>query len=126
MTMTAKWMVMFGAGYGLIGVGFGAFGAHALRTRLSPDMLAVWRTAVEYQFWHALALVAVGMLAITRPGPLLSGAAWCFAVGVPLFSGSLYTLALSGVRGLGAVTPLGGLLFLAGWALLTAHASRTL
>lgn len=124
--MQAKLMVLFGAGFGFIGVACGAFGAHALRSRLTPEMLAVWRTAVEYQFWHALALVAAGLLAMTRPGLLLSAAAWCLAAGVLLFSGSLYALTLSGVRMLGAVTPFGGLLLLAGWALMAVHAARTL
>jgi uncharacterized membrane protein YgdD (TMEM256/DUF423 family) len=123
---SAKWMVLAGAAYGFVGVAFGAFGAHALRTRLTPEMLAVWRTAVEYQFWHALVLVAAGLLALARPGFLLTAAAWCFAIGVLLFSGSLYALSLSGVRVLGAVTPFGGLLLLAGWALLAVHAVRTL
>ncbi|WP_293373458.1 DUF423 domain-containing protein [Nevskia sp.] len=124
--MTSKWMVLLGALYGFIGVAFGAFGAHALRSRLTPELLAVWRTGVEYQFWHALALIAVGLLATTRPGPLANAAGWCFAIGVLLFSGSLYALTLSGVRVLGAVTPVGGLLFLIGWALLAVHAARTL
>ncbi len=108
-----------GALYGFLGVAFGAFGAHALRARLSVDMLAVWKTAVEYQMFHALALLAVGLL--LRAGgssTLLNVSGACFAGGVLLFSGSLYALALSGVRVLGAITPLGGLLFLIGWALL--------
>lgn len=124
--MTAKLMLMLGAIYGFVGVACGAFGSHALRARLTPEMLAVWRTGVEYQSWHALALIAVGLLALSRPGPLLNAAGWSFAVGVLLFSGSLYALTLSGVRVLGAVTPFGGLLFLIGWALLTVHAARSL
>jgi uncharacterized membrane protein YgdD (TMEM256/DUF423 family) len=108
-----------GAGYGLFGVVFGAFGAHALRGRLEPDLLAAYHTGVQYQFYHALALIAVGLLGTLRPVPLwwtVSGC--CFAVGVLLFSGSLYVLALSGLRLAGIVTPFGGLLFLAGWASL--------
>lgn len=123
--MNPKLMLMLGAAYGFVGVAFGAFGAHALRSRLTLDQLAVWRTAVEYQFWHALALLAVGLLALSRPGPLLNAAGWSFAIGVLLFSGSLYLLTLSGVRGLGAVTPFGGLMFLVGWALLVVHAARS-
>ncbi|MDP9141305.1 MAG: DUF423 domain-containing protein [Pseudomonadota bacterium] len=108
-----------GALYGFLGVAFGAFGAHALRTRLSADMLAVWKTAVEYQMFHALALLAVGfLLRAGSSSTLLNISGACFAGGVVLFSGSLYALALSGVRVLGAITPLGGLLFLIGWALL--------
>ena len=124
--MTARLMVMLAGIFSLLGVGFGAVGAHALKTRLTPDMLAIYRTAVEYQFWHALALIAVGLLALVRPGPLLAAAAWCFTLGLLLFSGSLYALVLSGMRGLGAVTPFGGLLLLAAWALLATHAVRTM
>ncbi|HEY1089665.1 MAG TPA: DUF423 domain-containing protein [Burkholderiaceae bacterium] len=115
----SQFSIALGALYGFLGVGLGAFGAHALRTRLSADMLAVWKTAVEYQMFHALALLGVGLLLRQGGGStLLNGSAACFAGGVLLFSGSLYALALSGVRILGAVTPLGGLLFLIGWALL--------
>lgn len=110
--------LLLGAVYGLLGVAFGAFGAHALRERLAPDLLAVYRTGVEYQFYHAFALLAVGLLCSVRPVPGLGVAGWCFAAGVLLFSGSLYLLALSGTRWLGAVTPLGGVLFMAGWAAL--------
>lgn len=124
--MSAKLMVMLAGLFGFLGVGFGAFGAHALKARLTPDLLAIYRTAVEYQFWHALALLAVGLLAMSRPGPLLSASGWCFTFGILLFSGSLYALALSGVRLLGAITPIGGLLFLVGWVLLSVHAARTL
>ena len=124
--MNPKLMLMLAALYGFVGVACGAFGSHALRARLTPEMLAVWRTGVEYQFWHALALIAVALLAMSRPGPLLNAAGWSFAIGVLLFSGSLYALSLSGVRILGAVTPFGGLLFLIGWALLLVHAARTL
>ena len=98
--------------YGFLAVMLGAFGAHALKERLSPDLLAIWRTAVEYHFYHALALLAVGLLARQLQAGLLTVAGACFALGVLVFSGSLYALALSGVRVLGAITPLGGLLFL--------------
>jgi len=114
----ARLFLLFGAVYGLLGVAFGAFGAHALRSRLTPEMLAVYHTGVEYQFYHAFALLAVGVLITVRPAPALPLAGWCFAAGVLLFSGSLYLLALSGTRWLGAVTPLGGLLFLVGWGAL--------
>ncbi|MDD3763830.1 MAG: DUF423 domain-containing protein [Nevskiales bacterium] len=111
--------LLFGSGLALLGVGLGAFGAHALRSRVSADLLAVWRTAVEYQFYHAFALLALGML-LRQLGSsaLMHAAGWCFFAGTLLFSGSLYTLVLSGVRGFGAVTPIGGVLFLVGWALL--------
>lgn len=114
----AQLSVLVGAAYGFLGVGLGAFGAHALKARLAPEMLTVWKTAVEYQFYHALALVLVGLVATQRPSIAITNAAICFALGVLVFSGSLYALALTGVRWLGAITPLGGLLFLAGWALL--------
>ena len=114
----ARLFLLIGAAYGLLGVAFGAFGAHALRSRLTPELLAVYHTGVEYQFYHAFALLAVGLLMLLRPAPALPLAGGCFALGVLLFSGSLYLLALSGLRWLGAVTPLGGLLFLAGWGAL--------
>ncbi len=97
-------------------VGLGAFGAHALKVRLAPEMLATWQTAVQYHAWHALALLAIGLYTMHRPdAPAIGLAAWLFVAGIALFSGSLYALALTGVRGLGAVTPFGGIAFLAGW-----------
>lgn len=109
---------LMGAIAGFLGVALGAFGAHALKARLSAELLAVWKTAVEYQLYHALALVLVGLLAAQRPGSGYGAVTVCFALGILLFSGSLYAYALSGVRALGMITPVGGLLFLAGWALL--------
>jgi len=107
-------------------VGLGAFGAHALKTRLAPDMQAIWQTAVQYHAWHALGLLAVGLFTVQRPdAPGASLAAWLFVAGIALFSGSLYALALSGVRGLGAVTPFGGAAFLAGWLAFAWAAWRT-
>lgn len=120
----AKLWLLIGSVYGGIGVALGAFGAHALKTRLSPEMLAVWRTAVEYQFSHALALLLLGVLARVWPELPLNVAGGCFALGVLLFSGSLYALVLTDVRVLGAVTPVGGLLFLAGWLSLSWTAAR--
>ena len=102
-----------------VAVALGAFGAHALRARLTPDMTAVWQTAVQYHAWHALAVLAVGVLLLQWPGQRAGEiAGWLFVAGIVLFSGSLYAMALTGVRGLGAVTPLGGVAFLAGWATL--------
>jgi uncharacterized membrane protein YgdD (TMEM256/DUF423 family) len=108
-----------GAVGGLLSVALGAFGAHALRSRLSPEMLAVFETAVRYQMYHALALLLVA-LAIGRLGesPLLTVAGWSFLAGIALFSGSLYALALGGGTAFGAITPLGGLAFLLGWGSL--------
>lgn len=107
-----------GAAYGFLSVALGAFGAHALKTRLSAEMLVVWKTAVEYQFLHALAILLVVALAERLGQTLANTAVACFAVGVLLFSGSLYALALTGIRPLGAITPLGGIFFLVGWAVL--------
>lgn len=120
--MTARLWLALAAIYGFLGVALGAFGAHALRGRLGEDLLAVYRTGVDYQLHHTLALLAVGVLAQLRPAPLLHYAGLCFALGILLFSGSLYGLALTGIRAFGPITPLGGLLFLAGWALLAAWA----
>ena len=108
----------FGALSALISVAAGAFGAHALRGRLTPEYLAAFETAARYQMYHALGLLAVAW-AITRwPGPLPVWAGWLFVAGTVLFSGSLYILAMTGIRWWGAVTPLGGVAFLAGWLCL--------
>jgi uncharacterized membrane protein YgdD (TMEM256/DUF423 family) len=116
--------MLIGAIYGLLGVVAGAFGAHALRGQLSEEMLAIYRTAVEYQFWHALALLAVGLLARQAAGAWLTASGVAFTLGVLVFSGSLYVLALSGIRVLGAVTPLGGVALIVGWACLIVHLAR--
>ena len=108
-----------GSLYGLIGVLLGAFGAHALAAKLSADMQAIWHTAVQYQFYHALALLAVGVLARQgMAGASVTTATVCFALGTLIFSGSLYVLAFSGIRWLGAITPIGGVLLIVGWAAL--------
>jgi uncharacterized membrane protein YgdD (TMEM256/DUF423 family) len=103
---------------GLLGVALGAFGAHALKNRLAPDMLAVFEVGVRYQMYHALALIGVAWACTRWPGGWTSASGWLFVAGTVIFSGSLYALALSGQRWLGAVTPLGGLGLLAGWACL--------
>ena len=111
-----------GALSALVSVAAGAFGAHALRVRLTPELLAVFETAARYQMYHALGLLAVAW-AITRwPGALPVWAGWLFVAGTVLFSGSLYLLALTGTRWWGAVTPLGGVAFLAGWLCLALSA----
>jgi uncharacterized membrane protein YgdD (TMEM256/DUF423 family) len=108
-----------------IAVALGAFGAHGLRARLSPEMLEVWETGARYQMYHALALLAVAWAAARLPASSLPGwAGGLFIAGTVLFCGSLYVLALSGRLWLGAVTPLGGLAFLAGWACLALAALR--
>jgi uncharacterized membrane protein YgdD (TMEM256/DUF423 family) len=101
-----------------VAVAFGAFGAHGLRGRLVPDMLMVFEIGVRYQMYHALALLALGAVAGRLPGGLVATSGWLFVAGTVLFSGSLYVMSLTGQRWLGAVTPLGGLAFLAGWAAL--------
>lgn len=115
--MSVRFALMLGALAMGMAVALGAFGAHALKARLSPEMAAVWQTGVQYHAWHALALLAVGILLSQDPsrgGLVVAG--WLFAAGIVLFSGSLYVLALTGVRGFGAITPLGGVAWLAGWA----------
>ena len=100
-------------------VGLGAFGAHGLKQRLSADMLAVYQTGVQYHFYHALGLIAVGLILLHYPESkpvALSG--WLMLTGIVLFSVSLYALSLTGVRGLGVITPFGGVAFLSAWALL--------
>ena len=108
----------------LIAVAAGAFGAHMLRSRLAPDLLAVFETGARYQMYHALGLFVVAWAATRWPGMPVRMAGWLFVAGTVLFSGSLYLLALSGARWLGAVTPLGGLCFLAGWLALAAAIAK--
>jgi uncharacterized membrane protein YgdD (TMEM256/DUF423 family) len=107
-----------GAISAFVGVAAGAFGAHALKSRLDPEMLAVFETGVRYQMYHAFALIVVAWAATRWPGTLVTTSGWLFLAGTILFSGSLYLLSLTGARWLGAITPLGGLAFLAGWLCL--------
>jgi uncharacterized membrane protein YgdD (TMEM256/DUF423 family) len=107
-----------GAWMAALGMTAGAFGAHILRTRVAPEMLAVFDTGVRYQLIHALALIAVAWATTRWPGMVTDMAGWLFLAGTVLFSGSLYALALSGVLAFGAITPLGGLALIAGWILL--------
>jgi uncharacterized membrane protein YgdD (TMEM256/DUF423 family) len=111
-----------GALSAMLATAAGAFGAHSLRGRLSPEYLAVFETATRYQMYHALALLAVAWAVNRWPGPLPIWAGWLFMVGTVLFSGSLFALALTGARWWGAVTPLGGVAFLAGWVSLALSA----
>ncbi|RKH09044.1 DUF423 domain-containing protein [Corallococcus praedator] len=120
-----RWWLVVGAVNAFLSVAAGAFGAHALRARLPQDLQVIFETGARYHMYHALALVAVGLLGVTRPSALLSASGWAMLAGIVLFSGSLYALALSGVRVLGAITPLGGLGFLAGWILFAVAAWRT-
>ena len=118
-----RWMWRTGALLAGLAVAAGAFGAHALRDRLSAPMLAVWETAARYQMYHALALLLLAMAAGRESGGRWTLPARLFVAGTILFSGSLYALALSGHGWLGAVTPLGGLCWLAAWALIVIGAS---
>ena len=113
-----------GAASAAVAVAAGAFGAHALRARLPPASLAVFETGARYQMYHALALFAVVWALSRWPGQLPVWAGWLFVAGTVLFSGSLYILALTGIRWWGAVTPLGGVAFLAGWICLAASAGK--
>ena len=130
--MPARTLVALGALLGGTGVACGAFGAHGVAgfvagrypdAALAARRLGNWETAADYHLWHALAVVACGLLALHAPSPSapsrpLGAAAVCFALGVLIFSGSLYLLTLTGLNWLGAVTPIGGLLLIAGWGLL--------
>ncbi|MEZ5558490.1 MAG: DUF423 domain-containing protein [Pseudomonadales bacterium] len=130
----ARSFLLLGALYGASGVALGAFGAHGLKARISEAALATWSTAVTYQLTHALALLGVGIWlrfmqasAHSPAGTVITAlgvAGWAMALGVVLFSGSLYALALGGPKLLGPVTPLGGLAFIAGWLALAVAALR--
>lgn len=112
-------LVAVGALLAAAGVALGAFGAHALKSRLTAEMLAVWNTGVQYHLWHALGMVLVGLSAAIVPdGPWMRAASVLLLAGIVLFSGSLYVLTLTGIRGLGAITPIGGAAFILGWLLL--------
>ncbi len=120
-----KTFAVVGALSAFVSVAAGAVAAHSLRQRLAPEMLGVFETAARYQMYHALGLIAVAWAAERGSGPYTRWAGWCFASGTLLFSGSLYTLALSGVGWLGAITPLGGLAFLFGWLALAWSLARS-
>ena len=115
--------VALGALFAALAVAAGAFGAHGLRGRLAPDMLEVFETAARYQMYHALGLLAVAVAVVRWPSAALAG--WCMVAGIVIFCGSLYVLSLSGIRWLGAITPIGGLAFIAGWLVLALAALRS-
>lgn len=110
--------VVLGATAGFTAVALGAFAAHGLKSRLPADLFDVFEVGARYHMYHALALFAVAWMAARAPGGAASAAGWLFVAGIVLFSGSLYALALTGIRPLGAITPIGGACFLAGWAAL--------
>ena len=118
----ARTFLLIGSLAAVVGVTLGAFGAHGLRNRLAPEMLAVFETAVRYEMYHALALVLVAALMARFDGWLIHAAGWSFTIGIVLFSGSLYLLALTGIRILGAITPFGAIAFILGWAFLAVAA----
>ncbi|WP_275546868.1 DUF423 domain-containing protein [Pseudomonas sp. Marseille-Q0931] len=115
--MARLWLLL-SAFAGFTGVALGAFAAHGLKHRLTPEYLAVFQTGTHYQLIHALALFGVGLLALHMPGRLVNLAGGAFALGILLFSGSLYLLTLSGIGKLGIITPFGGVAFLIGWLCL--------
>ncbi len=109
---------IIGALSAFVGVAAGAFGAHGLKGKLSPEMLTVFEVGVRYQMYHAFALIVAAWALTKWPVQLISTGGWFFVIGTLLFSGSLYLLSMSGIKWLGAITPLGGLAFLAGWLCL--------
>lgn len=120
-----KLFLQSGAILGLLGVAFGAFGAHALEKMLeAAGRAATFETAVKYQFYHALALVLIGLLAKEIPTKFINYSGYCMLVGVVIFSGSLYAICFTGIRAFGAVAPVGGTLMIVGWGLLFYAVSR--
>lgn len=118
-------LVVAAAVWAGLGVALGAFGSHGLQQRIPADRLAIFEVGVRYQMYHALALFGVAWLSQRLPeSPLVSAAGWLFVAGIVVFSGSLYALAITGVRSLGAITPIGGVAFLAGWACIAIAAWR--
>jgi len=114
--------ITLGAALAFFAVAFGAFGAHALKESLTAYSLGIYHTAVNYQMWHAIGLIIIGIVYQLKPSSLLRKAAWFMLAGIITFSGSLYALSLSGIKVLGAITPIGGVCFLIAWLLL-AYAS---
>ncbi len=117
--MKNKSILFSGAIFMALGVLTGAFGAHALKSQLSPEMLLVYKTGVEYQFYHALGLLLIGLIGFHIQSKWINWSAIFIVAGIILFSGSLYALSISGIKILGAITPIGGLSFVAGWICLT-------
>lgn len=109
---------------GALGVALGAFGAHGLKSRVGPDLLEVFETGARYHLIHALAILLAAWAADRWPGPFAVTAGWAFVAGIAIFSGSLYAMVLTGHRWLGAITPVGGLCFIAGWIALAVAALK--
>ncbi|MGV8095599.1 MAG: DUF423 domain-containing protein [Mangrovibacterium sp.] len=114
----SKAILLTGAALLALAVITGAFGAHILKPKLPDDMMQVYKTGVEYHFYHALGLLLVGILSIQFPSGLINWSGICLMLGIVVFSGSLYLMALTGIKWLGAITPLGGISFITGWVLL--------
>lgn len=125
MPSTTRLFLTLGSASAMLAVLFGAFGAHALRARLSPDLMEVYHTATQYHFYHSLGLLIVALIAARFPElATVRWAGWLMVLGILLFSGSLYILSVSGMRWLGVITPFGGLAFIAAWGLLAVAAFR--
>ena len=121
MPATAKLFIVTGCIAALLAVALGAFGAHALKARIAPELMSAYQTGVDYHFYHALGIILVGLAVLHLPeSALLKAAGWAMLAGIILFSGSLYLLASTGMRWLGAVTPAGGVAFLAAWGMFAA------
>lgn len=123
--MNERQLIIAGALALFVGVGAGAFGAHGLKRLLSPDMLAIWHTAVLYQLVHGLGMLLIALLGARFGSPLLNYAGTVMFAGIVIFSGSLYVLVLSGTKWLGAITPIGGLAFLVAWVMVAVAAYRS-
>jgi uncharacterized membrane protein YgdD (TMEM256/DUF423 family) len=123
---TAKLFLAIGCIAALLAVALGAFGAHGLKARIAPELMAAYQTGVEYHFYHALGVILLGLTALHLPESVyLRSAGWAMLAGIVLFSGSLYLLALTGLVWLGAITPAGGAAFIAAWGLFAAAILRT-
>ena len=122
--MRMNWFTV-GAFAAAIGVALGAFGAHALKSRVSEDLLTVFETGVRYQMYHALALMAVAWAATRWPGAWINASGWLFTIGILIFCGSLYLMTFTGIRWLGAITPIGGLCFILGWIAMAVASLRS-
>ncbi len=114
----SKAIIMTASVFLALAVAIGAFGAHGLKSHISAEMIQIYKTGVEYHFYHALGLLLVGVLAIVMPSVSFKWPAIFLSAGIILFSGSLYVLAITGIKALGAITPLGGLSFIVGWIIL--------
>ena len=125
MNLTAKLFLSLGSISGALAVMLGAFGAHGLKDKLSEKMLANYMTGVEYHFYHTIVLLIVGVIALHYPTRTLAASGWAFTIGILIFSGSLYVLAMTGITKLGAITPVGGLAFIIGWILLAVAVLKT-